>query len=40
MCVDSNKNYLFALGFEEGDFVVFDIGKAGKEHFTKEVAKL
>ena len=38
--IDSKKNYLLAVGYEEGEILVFDIGKPGKEGFSKEVAKL
>ena len=38
--MDNVKNYLFALGFEEGDISVFDISKPGRENTAKEVAKL
>ena len=30
MHLDSVKNYLFAIGFEEGEIAVYDIGKPGK----------
>ena len=39
MCLDSVKNYLFVLGFEGGDFIVFDINRPGHEQLTKEVAR-
>lgn len=38
--MDNIKNYLFALGYEEGDISVFDISKPGRENSAKEVAKL
>ena len=28
---DDGKNYLFVLGYEEGDMVVYDVNKAGWE---------
>lgn len=50
MYLDSIKNYLFAIGFEEGEVAIYDIGKPGKvrscgindkqERFTKQTAKL
>jgi WD40 repeat protein len=40
LVVDSKKNYLLAVGHDEGEFIVYDIGKPGKEGYTKEVAKL
>jgi len=40
LCVDSMKNFLFAIGLEEGEMIVFDINKSGREEETKEVARL
>jgi hypothetical protein len=40
ICVDNVKNYLFALGFDDGEFVVYDLGKPGRETGAKEVAKM
>lgn len=38
--VDDVKNYLFAIGLEEGEMIVFDINKAGREVEAKEVARM
>ena len=38
--IDSKKNYLLAVGYEEGEVVVFDISKPGKEASAKDVSKL
>lgn len=35
MHLDSTRNYLFAVGYEEGEIYVYDIEKPGKEKFTK-----
>jgi WD40 repeat protein len=40
ICVDNVKCFLFAVGQDEGELVVFDINKPGRERETKEVAKL
>jgi WD40 repeat protein len=34
------KNFMFALGMEEGEIIVFDINKHGREDETREVARL
>jgi|APCry1669189034_1035192.scaffolds.fasta_scaffold604261_1 hypothetical protein len=31
MYVDSEKNFLFAIGLEEGEMIVFDINKPNRE---------
>lgn len=31
MDLDERKNYLMAIGYNEGDVIVYDIGKPGKE---------
>ena len=38
--IDSKKNYLLAAGYDEGEVIVFDIGKPGKEASAKDVIKL
>lgn len=38
--IDNSKNLLMAAGYNEGDVVVFDIGKPGREASAKEMAKL
>ena len=40
LCVDSDKCFLFAIGLDEGEIVVFDIKKCGREREAKQVAKL
>jgi hypothetical protein len=32
--LDCVKNYLFAVGYEEGEIGVYDIGKAGKVDYV------
>ncbi len=40
MYVDSEKNFLFAIGLEEGEMIVFDINKPNREQEAREVARL
>ena len=39
MEVDERKNYLMAIGYNEGDAIVYDIGKPGKEAYAKDVSR-
>jgi hypothetical protein len=37
MAVDNERNYLFVLGFDDGDIEVFDINKDGSERNTRRI---
>ncbi len=32
---DPLKNYLFSAGYDSGEIGIFDVGKSGREKFTK-----
>lgn len=34
------KNYLFSAGHDQGEIAIFDVGKYGREKFTKQTASL
>ena len=38
--IDTKKNYLFAVGYDAGEVIVYDIGPPGKEALAKDVTKL
>ncbi|CAD8199045.1 unnamed protein product [Paramecium pentaurelia] len=37
---DPVKNYLFTAGFDQGEIGIFEVGKSGREKFTKQTASL
>ena len=40
MSIDTNKNYVFTGGFDDGEVGVFNIEKPGREKFAKQTASL